>query len=450
MKKINVNKATTDLYNKLNSLWPLEVKDNKESIDIEIGHETREIWAFPLVGGVEYIDDAIHSMEEHRKVIPAALNRCIHNISGAFLVGYYAKRINNDEYEHGLVIIPANRGSIEANSKVLTDYCFERDELYKNIFSEDYFLQVNSFLDSYKSVCRKYWIQDTKLINTNFIERPQIIADDDFEQKPATSTWNTEMYPDFMRPISMIGDIYIDFMICDHKLVYLQNDFDEEDSLWDFFEEEGIKEIYSLPANIVQNCSSNRINGWFETTDYEISERKDLEFNTIYDIAVPGLKGGIINEGYSIGWCGKIAFMGVGLDKSLYISPTLLKVISDIGDFGQVGNDNKAYWRNRDIDFRRKCKTHNLVKVCDDLMLEKEAKTKLVQASEVVLQSCKNPMKEVQKGITKYVIRYLKGLARGTEEKEAFELLNMINSAQICADVQEAIDLIMKWVNKVN
>lgn len=447
MEKIKVNKASIDLYNKLDSLWPLEVKNNRDSIDIELGHEAREIWAFPLVAGVEYIDDAIHSLEEHRKVIPAALNRCISDITGVFLVGYYAKRIKNDEYEHGLVIIPANRGSKEANSKLLTDYCFERDELYKNILSEDYFLQIKSFLDSYKSICRKYWIQDTKLINTNFLQRPEKTSDEDFGQKAATSTWNTEIYPDFMRPVTMIGDIYIDFMICDHKLVYLQNDFEEDDSIWDFFDEEGINEIYSLPANFEQNCSSNRMNGWFETTDYELSERKDLDYNTLYDIAVPGLKGGIINEGYSIGWCGKIAFMGVGLDKSLYVSPTLLKEISDIGDFNQVGNDNKAYWRNRDIDFRRKAKPHNLVKVCDVLMPDKEAKIKLVQASEVVLQSCKNPLKEVQKGINKYVIPYLKGLARGSDEEKAFELLNLVNSAKICADEQEAIDLILKWVN---
>ena len=243
----------------------------------------------------------------------------------------------------------------------------------------------------------------------------------------------------------MIGDIFIDFMLCDHKLISLQNEFDEDDSIWDLFEEEGIKDLFSMPSDLQFNKNQNEFNGWYKTTGFELSLRKDLNYNTLYDIAVPDLKGTIINQGYSIGWCGKIAFIGVGLDKPLYISPSLINNLSDIGDFNVVSNDNKAYWRNRDIEYRRRFGPHNLVKVCDDLMTVKEAKTKLFEASQVVLQSCKKPLKEVQKGITKFVIRYLKGLARGSEEKKAAEFLEKITSAQIYADVQEVIDQILKW-----
>ena len=440
MKKLNILKAEPNLINSIKSLWPFEVKENNSSINIELGNKKKEIWAFPLIGGSEYMDDAIHAMEEHRKVIPAALNQCLEKIDGVFMVGYYAKKLKDENYEHGLIIIPANRGSKELNSRLLTDYCFERDELYQNMLSEDYFLQINSFLEAYKSVCKKYWIQDTKLINTSFIQRPLIDENDNpFPEQAAVSTWKTEVYPDFMRPVSMIGDIYIDFMICDHKLVSLQSELEEDDTIWDLFDEEGINIIYSLPAILKNNAITYDLNGWRETTSFELSERKDLDYRTIYDIAIPGLKGGLINQGYSIGWCGKIAFIAIGIDKPLYISPEFIKPLSDIGDFEQVNNDNKDFWRNRDIQYRRKFGNLNLVKVCDDLMIEQKAKEKLFEACKKVLQSCKNPLKEVQKGITKYVLRYLKGLARGTYEKEASQLINEINSATICADLQESI-----------
>ena len=439
MEKVNILKAEPNLINIIKSLWPFEVKENDANIKIELGQNKKEIWAFPLVAGSEYIDDAIHSMEEHRKVIPAALNRCLDKIDGVFMVGYYAKKHKDDEYEHGLVIIPANRGSKELNSNLLTDYCFEREELYQKMLSEEYFFQINSFLDAYKSVCKKHWIQDTKLINTSFKVRPTIDEDEEFPETAAVSTWKTEVYPDFMRPVSMIGDIYIDFMICDHKLISLQSEMEEDDTIWDLFEEEGIKSIYSLPAIFENNAFTYDLNGWCETTSFELSERKDLDYRTIYDIAVPRLKGGFLNQGYSIGWCGKIAFIAIGIDKALYISPEFIKPLSEISDFEQASNDNKAYWRNRDIEYRRKFGNLNLVKVCDDLMTEQKTKEKLFEACKKVLQCCKNPLKDVQKGITKYVLRYLKGLARGTYEKEASNFINEINSAQICADLQECI-----------
>lgn len=440
MKKLNILKSEPNLVNSIKSFWPFEVKESNTDIEIELGNKKKEIWAFPLIAGSEYMDDAIHAMEEHRKVIPAALNRCLDKIDGVFMAGYYAKKLKDENYEHGLIIIPANRGSKELNSRLLTDYCFERDELYQNMLSEDYFLQINSFLEAYKSVCKKYWIQDTKLINTSFIQRPLIDENDNpFPEQAAVSTWKTEVYPDFMRPVSMIGDIYIDFMICDHKLVSLQTELEEDDTIWDLFEEEEINSIYSLPALFVNNVFTNDLNGWCETTSFELSERKDLDYRTIYDIAIPGLKGGLINQGYSIGWCGKIAFIAIGIDKPLYISPEFIKALSDIGDFEQVNNDNKDFWRNRDIQYRRKFGNLNLVKVCDDLMTEEKTKEKLFEACKKVLQSCKYPLKEVQKGITKYVLRYLKGLARGTYEIEASQFINEINSAKICADLQESI-----------
>ena len=439
MNRKNLIKAEPELIKFFKSLWPFEIQTEKESLNIEIGQNKREIWAFPLSGGSEYIDDAIHAMEEHRKVIPAALNRCIDKIDGAFLVGYYAKKVKEDEYEHGLVIIPANRGSKELNSRLLTDFCFERNSLYENMLSEEYFSQINCFLNAYKSVCKKYWIQDTKLINTSFVKRPEIIDDELFPEQAAISTWHTEVYPDFMRPVSMIGDIYIDFMICDHKLICLMNEIEDDDTIWDFFEEECIKKIYTLPTSISNNSANINLKGWCETTSFELSERKDLNYKTIYDIAVPGLKGALIDQGYSIGWCGKIAFICIGIDKPLYVSPELVVQLSDIFDFEQAGNDNKAFWRNRDIEYRRRFGNHNLVKVCDDLMTEEIAKEKLFEACKKVLQSCKNPLKPIQKGITKYVLRYLKGLARGSYEKQASELIVKINSDQICADLQETI-----------
>ena len=287
--------------------------------------------------------------------------------------------------------------------------------------------------------------QDTKLINTSFIQRPFIDEDEEFSEQAAVSTWKTEVYPDFMRPVSMIGDIFIDFMICDHKLVFLHDEVEEDDSIWDLFEEEDINSIYSLPAVFVNNAFTYNLNGWCETTSFELSKRKDLNYRSIYDIAVPGLKGSFINQGFSIGWCGKVAFIAIGIDKPLYISPEFIKPLSDIGDFEQAGNDNKAFWRNRDIEYRRRFGNINLIKVADDLMEEQKAKEKLFEACQKVLQSCKKPLKEVQKGITKYMLRYLKGLARGSEESIAADFLNKVNSAKICADLQECIFAILKW-----
>ncbi len=443
MKKIIINNITNELFKTFKSLFPLEITKNNEQFEIELSHDKREIWAFPLVAGTEDLDSAIHSIEEHRKVIPAALYRSANETDGAFLVGYYAKKIKNDELEHGLVIIPSNRTSKNENSEVLTSYCFEREKLYKNIFHEEYFKQINSFLQNYKSVCKKYWIQDTKLLNTTFLERPLSNNEDSTENRASTSTWNTEVYPDFMRPITMIGDIYIDFMLC---LISLQSEIEEEDSIWDLFEEEDIKEIYSMPSTLTYNTFQSDIKGWCRTTSYELSERKDFNYRTIFEIAVPNLKGSLINQGLSIGWCGKVAFLGIGLDKPLYISPGFLEKIEDISDFEQISFDNKAFWRNRDIDFRKNVSSHNIVKVCDDLMTEKETKSKLLEACKKALQSCKNPLKEVQKGINKYVTRYLKGLARGTEEKQASDYLNLINSVKLCADEQEILYKIIEWI----
>lgn len=442
------DKAESGIINSLKSLWPFEISVESDSIDIELGNYNKEIWAFPLSAGSDFIDDAIHAMEEHRKVIPAALNRCIDKIDGIFFVGYYAKKLKENEYEHGLVIIPANRGSKNLNSELLTSYCFERNNLYENMLSQEYFSQINFFLNSYKSVCKKYWIQDTKLINTSFVNRPTIKDDDSFIEQAAASTWHTEIYPDFMRPVSMIGDIFIDFMICSHKLIFLHNEIEEDDSIWDFFEEEGIKHLYTLPAYFKNNSLPNTLKGWCETTSFELSERRDLDFKTIYDIAVPGLKGTVVNQGYSIGWCGKIAFICIGIDKPLYISPDFVKQLSDIVDFEQAGFDNKALWRNRDIEYRKKIGNHNLVKVCDDLMTELRAKEKLFEACEIVLQTCKNPLKEVQKGITKFILRYLKGLARGTYEKEASYFINEINSAKICENLKDCIYKINRFIKE--
>ena len=449
MKNIKINLINKELFDSFKALFPLDIIEENGCCKIELAHEYREIWGFPLLAGSEYIDNAIHSLEEHRKVIPAALYRCAQDINGVFLVGYYIKRVKNEEYNQGLVIIPANRASKEANSELLTSYCFEREPLYNSIISEDYFAQIKLFLKSYSAICKKYWIQDTKLINTSFVERPVFDPEQKEQSCAATSTWNTEIYPDFMRPISMIGDIYFDFMLCNHKLVSLQREVEDDDNIYDLFEEEGINEFYSMPSDFIENNYKSHINGWCETLGYELSSRKDLEFKTLYDIAVPGLKGSIIDQGYSIGWCGKVAFLGVGLDKPLYISPTLLKEITDVGDFEQTGNDNKAYWRNRDIDYRKNFATHNLVKVGDDLMLIKECKKKLIDSTKIALQSCKNPMKEVQKGINKYVIRYLKGLSRCPDEKKAFEFLEAINSVKICADEQEILYNIIDWGKKI-
>ena len=446
MKNFIIKTNYSNIINYLKSYWPLNITELKNSVKIETGHERREIWAFPIIGGCDYIDDAIHSMEEHRKVIPAALYRSAEKINGIFFAGYYAKKIKEKEYEHGLVIIPANRNSIDANSKLLTDFCFQRNELYSKMFSEDYFKQVNSFLNCYKDVCKKYWIQDTKILNTEFVERPKYISEEEFCCHPATSTWHTEVYPDFMRPLSMIGDIYFDFMLCDHNLVYLQSEFDYEDSIWDFFEEEGIKDFYSMPSETTLNTEVPIFKGWVETTDFELSERQDLDYKTHYDISVPGLKGTIINQGYSIGWCGKVAFMGVSLDKPLYITPTLLKDISEISDFEQTGNDNKAFWRNRDIEYRRRFGPHNIIKVCDDLITIKNAKENLLEACDSIMKYCKKPLNPVQKGINKFVLRYLKGLARGPEEEKASDFINRLNNAQICADEQEVLDQIIKWI----
>lgn len=435
------------VINSLTDCWPLGVQQNNKSVAIELGHDRREIWAFPLVGGNSDMDSTIYSMEERRKVIPAALQRCATEINGALLVGYYAKKIADDNYEHGLVIVPAVRKNKAENAELLTSYCYEREKLYDEMLQSDYFKQIQLFLDNYKAICKKYWIQDTRIINTEFVKRPLIDPEDKWEHFAATSTWHTEVYPDFMRPVKMIGDVYFDFMLCDHKLVYLQNEFEEDDTVWDFFEEEAINELISMPSEFVNSSLETRINGWFKTTDFEISNRKDLNYVTQYDISVPDLVGGIIDEGYTIGWCGKYAFMGVSLDKPLYITPDLLHEISEVADFEQAGFDNKAYWRNRDIEYRKRCGTHNLVKVCDDLMTEKQAKFYAVEKAKIALQWCKDPLKDVQKGINKFLARYLKGLARGTEEKKATELLNAINSAQICADEQEALLKIIDWAS---
>ncbi len=436
---------TEEIIESFRALWPFEVYYDQNAAQVEIGKDLKEIWAFPLVAGSNDMDSAIYAMEEHRKVIPVALSRCAEVIDGAFLAGYYAKKIKDDEYEHGLVIIPANRESREANSELLTSYCFQRDELYSKMLSEKYFKQIQTFMESYSSICKKYWIQDTRLINTSFVKRPDVKPEERWEFRAATSTWRTEVYPDFMRPISMIGDIYIDFMLCNHKLISLQAELDDDDSIWDFFEEEGIGSFYSMPSELLQKCRSGRPNGWFETTDFELSSRKDKDWVNQYDICVPSLKGGVIDEGYSIGWCGKIAFMGIALDKPLYVTPALLREIPEVADFEQTGYDNKAFWRNRDIEYRKRCGEHILVKVCDDLMTEADAKEKLIEAANVVLQSCKNPLKDVQKGINKFVARYLKGLARGTAGKVATEFLNSVNSAQLCADEQEALLKIISW-----
>ena len=448
MRKVTINKITDNIINKFKSLYPFNISENDGQYKIEVGRNNREIWAFPLVGGSEYIDLAIHSLEEHRKVIPAALNRCAQKIDGIFLVGYYIKRNKNDDFEHGLIIIPANRDSKQANSELLTNYCFEREDLYKRMMTESYFHQIQLFLQSYCSICKKYWIQDTKLINTSFVERPFEGINNEPVSQAATSTWKTEVYQDFMRPLSMIGDTYIDFMLCDHNLVSLQTEIEEDDSIWDLFEEEGIKNIYNMPSSLFSNNEDIGIKDWCETTSYELSMRKDFDYKTLYDISVPGLKGNIINQGYSIGWCGKVAFMGISLDKPLYVSPTLLREISEIGDFEQVGNDNKALWRNRDIDYRKHFGVHNLVKVSDILITEEEARRKLLEACKTALQSCKKPLKEIQKGLNKYVIRYLKALSRSLEEKKASELLNQLNLAQICADEQEVLYKIIDWTGE--
>ncbi len=446
MNKTNFLESES-INNALTAVWPLNITQNGDLTQIELGSGRREVWAFPLVGGNSDMDSTIYSMEERRKVIPAALARCASDIAGTLLVGYYAKKIADDNYEHGLVIIPAVREDKTANAELLTSYCFEREKLYENMLEADYFKQVQLFLDSYKAICKKYWIQDTRIINTEFVKRPVIDPEDKWEHSAATSTWHTEVYPDFMRPVKMIGDVYFDFMLCDQKLVYLQNDFEDDDTIWDLFDEEGINKLYSMPSEFINNSLDTRINGWFKTLDFEISNRKDLNYVTQYDISVPDLVGGIIDEGYTIGWCGKYAFMGVSLDKPLYITPDLLKEIPEVADFEQAGFDNKAYWRNRDIEYRKRRGSHNLVKVCDDLMTEEQAKLQALDKAKTALQWCKDPLKDVQKGINKFLARYLKGLARGTEEKKATELLYAINSAQICADEQEALLNIIKWIN---
>ena len=446
MKPFKIDKADYSILDTLKCLWPLEINEVGEIVHIYLGHDKKEIWAFPLIGGSSYLDETIHSLEEHRKVIPAALNRCLEIIDGTFLVGYFIKPTKNDEYQHGIIIIPANRDSKESNSRLLTDYCFEREELYNNMLSQIYFTQINCFLNAYKSICKKYWIQDTKLINTSFKQRPSNIDEESESEQPAVSTWNTEIYPDFMRPIGMIGDIYIDFMICNHKLVSLQNEFDENDSIWDLFEEEGINQFYSLPTVFENKSFKNQIEGWCETTSFELSRRKDFDYNTLYDISVPGLKGTIVNQGISIGWCGKLAFMCIGIDKPLYISPEFIRKLSNIDDFQQAGYDNKAYWRNRDIEYRRHFGNHILVKVSDDLLPIPIAKKKLKSVCENLMKNCKKPLKEVQKGLNKFVLRYLKGLARGPEETIAADFINKLNAIKIYADEQEILDQIIKWL----
>lgn len=446
MKTINF-KNSDSILEHLCADWPLSISRNGEAVEIELGYARRQVWAFPLVGGNSDMDSTIYSMEERRKVIPAALARCADSINGTLFVGYYAKKTSEEQYEHGIVLVPAVRQSRVENAELLISYCFERDELYKNMLDSDYFKHIQLFLDSYKAVCKKYWIQDTRIINTEFVCRPEVENINPFESLAATSAWHTEVFPDFMRPMQMIGDVYFDFMLCDHKLVCLMNEFEDDDSIWDLFEEEGINECYSMPSVFIDNSEQTRINGWFKTLDFEISDRKDLNYITEYDICVPDLIGGIIDEGYTIGWCGKYAFMGIALDKPLYVTPELLVELPEVADFEQTGYDNKAFWRNRDIDYRKRKAPHNLVKVCDDLMTEAKAKSFAVEKAKAALQTCKDPLKDVQKGVNKYVARYLKGLARGSEEKKATELLSALNSAQICADEQEALLNIIKWAN---
>ena len=446
MKKYNLN-FSHRISEIFSENWPLNTKKVSSKTLIELGAGLHEIWAFPFVGGISDMDSAIYAMEERRKVIPVALAKASKDISGSLLAGYYAKKIADDEYEHGLVIIPAVRGNKVENAELLTSYCFEREELNRNMLVSDYFRQIKAFLDAYTSICKKYWIQDTRIINTEFVNRPQNMASL-FGGGPATSTWHTEVYPDFMRPIKMIGDVYFDFMLCDHKIVTFLDEIEEDDSICDLFGEEELNVIYSWPSEFVNESIEMRLNGWFKTTDFEISNRKDLNYITRYDISVPDLVGGLIDEGYSIGWCGKRAFMGVSLDKPLYVSPELLVEIPEVDDFEQAGYDNKAYWRNRDIEYRKRCGGHNLVKVCDELVTERYAKKMVIETAKSALQGCKDPLKPVQKGINKFLARYLKGLARGTEQKTATEFLNAINSASLCADEQEALLRIIDWAKE--
>ena len=75
MNKTNFFESES-IKNSLNALWPLNITCNGNLNQIELGSGRREIWAFPLVGGNDDMDSTIYSMEERRKVIPAALARC--------------------------------------------------------------------------------------------------------------------------------------------------------------------------------------------------------------------------------------------------------------------------------------------------------------------------------------------------------------------------------------
>lgn len=402
---VTLRPLSDDVLKIFTNCWPLGVKANagENSYGIIMRQNGIEVWGICLPNMVSDEKNAGDWFEIRRTIIPLALQKIASNVSGALLAGPFMRKVFGGRWEHGLVLFPALSNSGEKNKNLMTSH-INPGELSR----QPGFDVIRQFLYAYRQFC---------------------YGDNKF-------------YDIKMLPGAMAGKFSIDFMVCSGRLVCLQQESEMSCLALEALRCLEVKEVYHLPSILIPHIDDPAY--LFSKTDFLTTTQTTIAGRSVQ---VSDLIGTIVDDFYSVGWDGRIAFQPVGIDCHLRIDPHKLRKFER-----QVTSEdlkrNRDLWKNRAVIAQKELGWQGLVLVKDDIFIEEEVKKQLAQAVNQALRGSRNAKlsQETLRGLKKPIGRYLKSLIATPDGENAARFLELLAAANSSTELQTLAGDILSWL----
>ncbi len=392
--------------------WPLGVKANTEekSYGIIMCQNGVEAWGICLPNMVSDEKNAREWFEIRRTIIPLALQRIASNVAGALLPSPFMHKICEGKWEHGIVLFPALSISGEKNRSLIALNPKERN--LGKLLQQPNFDVIRQFIHAYRQLCDGLNVPDNKFYDIK------------------------------MLPGGMVGKFQLDFMACSGHLVCMQQESKMSNLAWEVLKCLETKEVYHLPSIPISHIDDPAY--LFSKADFLITTQTIIADR---NILVPGLIGTIVDDFYSVGWDGKIAFQPIGTNDYFRIDPHELKKLER-----QVMSEdlkhNHNLWKNRAVIAQKELGWQGLVVLRDQVSTVAEVKKQLVQAVNQALRGSRNPKvsQEILKGLKKPICRHLKSLIATPDEEKAARFFELLATANSGTELQTLAFEILSWL----
>ena len=413
---VELVRADDELIGVLAECWPLGARKTSDGnfCRVLMQADAREMWgvAFPSLLLVDK-DFMPEFLRLKRMVLPAVLNIVAKLFGGAMLVGLFYN--GNNAGEHGLVVFPALRPNWSDNLKMQPQKAAGRDAAFARIQQHSELKVIMEFLKVFNELM-------TKLLGRK------------------------EFYdfPSFL-PAGMIRCEH-DFMAINGKLVYIGVKPDGRDKCWQWLSDLKISQILHLPVKISVACKDDAYKVNYE--DFYVTTTASINSDRGYtQICVPELIGSIVDDRFSIGWDGCVAFQPVGVSQSLRINPHHLRRLDR-----QVTSADKAsnldLWNRRAVLAQKELGWQGLILVNDQLVQYDGAVEELEKATQSLSREAKkNVAPAMLKGLKKVVRRSLAGILESPVAETAGQALDMLEKAVSAEELCVVADFIFQAFN---